>query len=81
MRLAAWPGADMRFYAQETAPVTPDVENARAERDAKQPATASGPAASGPEQQLQTPAAEASSEITPAPRKESDEDAQPSEEA
>jgi hypothetical protein len=72
----------MRFYAQETAPVTPDVENARAERDAKQPAAAGGPAASdGSEQQLQTPAAEASCEITPAPMKESDEDAQPSEEA
>ncbi len=62
--------------------MTPDVENARAERDARQPGAASGSAASdGAKQQLQTPAAAATSEITPAPMQEGDEDAQPSEEA
>ena len=81
MRLATWPAAEMRFYVQETAPVTPDVENARAERDAKRPAVASGPAASdGSEQQLQSPAAQATSEITPAPVQEGDVHARSNEE-
>lgn len=80
--LSGRPAAEMRLCAQETAPVTPDVENARAERDAKQPGAASGSIASdGSEQQLQTSAAQASSEITPAPMQEGGENAQPSVEA
>jgi hypothetical protein len=68
--------------AQDTVPVTPDVENARAGRDAKSLGAASAPAVSdGSERQPAAPLAEATSEITAAPVKEGEEDARPSEEA
>jgi hypothetical protein len=72
--------APLRLNAQDAAPVTPDVEAARAERDAKQSGASSGSAVSeGYERQPQAAAAEATSEITAAPTDEREQGAAPTE--